>query len=84
MMEAPKAPLHLVPVVHADIAWDLVLRHLRTFTGELLLFTDADTRHQPRALRAAVAAEVPVLGHCLGGQLLAQALGAPVTRAPRR
>jgi len=25
---------------------------------------------------------VPVLGHCLGGQLLAKALGAPVTRAP--
>jgi GMP synthase-like glutamine amidotransferase len=33
-------------------------------------------------LRAAVARDVPVLGHCLGGQLLAQALGAPVTRAP--
>jgi GMP synthase-like glutamine amidotransferase len=33
-------------------------------------------------LRAAVDAEIPVLGHCLGGQLLAQALGAPVTRAP--
>ena len=32
-------------------------------------------------LRAAVAREIPVLGHCLGGQLLAQALGAPVTRA---
>lgn len=33
-------------------------------------------------LRAAVRADVPVIGHCLGGQLLAQALGAPVTRAP--
>jgi GMP synthase-like glutamine amidotransferase len=32
-------------------------------------------------LRDAVAANVPVIGHCLGGQLLAQALGAPVTRA---
>jgi len=32
-------------------------------------------------LRAAVDREVPVIGHCLGGQLLAQALGAPVTRA---
>jgi len=33
-------------------------------------------------LREAVRADVPVIGHCLGGQLLAQALGAPVTRAP--
>jgi GMP synthase-like glutamine amidotransferase len=32
-------------------------------------------------LREAVAADVPVLGHCLGGQLLAKAMGAPVTRA---
>lgn len=35
-----------------------------------------------RLLREAVAERVPVLGHCLGGQLLAKALGAPVTRAP--
>jgi GMP synthase-like glutamine amidotransferase len=33
-------------------------------------------------LRDAVAAGVPVIGHCLGGQLLAQALGGRVTRAP--
>lgn len=32
-------------------------------------------------LRGAVDAEIPVIGHCLGGQLFAQALGAPVTRA---
>jgi GMP synthase-like glutamine amidotransferase len=32
-------------------------------------------------LRDAVAARVPVIGHCLGGQLLARALGARVTRA---
>ena len=31
-------------------------------------------------LRGAVAADVPVLGHCLGGQLLAKALGAKVWR----
>jgi GMP synthase-like glutamine amidotransferase len=31
-------------------------------------------------LRSAVGAGVPVIGHCLGGQLLARALGAPVTR----
>jgi len=33
-------------------------------------------------LRDAVARQVPVIGHCLGGQLLASALGAPVSRAP--
>jgi GMP synthase-like glutamine amidotransferase len=33
-------------------------------------------------IRDAVDAGVPVIGHCLGGQLLAQALGAPVTRTP--
>ena len=32
-------------------------------------------------LRRAVAADVPVIGHCLGGQLLARALGGVVTRA---
>jgi GMP synthase (glutamine-hydrolysing) len=35
-------------------------------------------------LREAVAREVPVLGVCLGGQLLAHALGGEVTRMPRR
>lgn len=32
-------------------------------------------------LRGAVAAGVPILGHCLGGQILAKVLGASVTRA---
>ncbi|MCA3213182.1 MAG: type 1 glutamine amidotransferase [Burkholderiales bacterium] len=31
-------------------------------------------------IRAADAAGVPVIGHCLGGQLIAKALGAPVVR----
>jgi hypothetical protein len=38
MMEAPGASLHVVPVVHEDVAWDIVLRHLRSFTGKVLLF----------------------------------------------
>lgn len=35
-----------------------------------------------RLIRAAMAEGIPVLGHCLGGQLMAKALGAPVTRNP--
>lgn len=33
-------------------------------------------------IRDAVARDVPVIGHCFGGQLMAKALGAPVTRNP--
>jgi hypothetical protein len=45
MMETPRVPLHVVPVVHQDIAWDIVLRHLRSFRGKVLLFAfpDSDT-----------------------------------------
>jgi hypothetical protein len=38
MMEAVGARLHVVPIVHQEIAWDIVLRHLRSFTGKALLF----------------------------------------------
>ena len=33
-------------------------------------------------IRAAVQANIPVLGHCLGGQLISRALGSPVTSNP--
>ena len=33
-------------------------------------------------IRGAVAADIPVLGHCLGGQLLSKALGGTVSRNP--
>lgn len=33
-------------------------------------------------IRQAVAADIPVLGHCLGGQLMARALGGAVTHNP--
>jgi GMP synthase (glutamine-hydrolysing) len=41
-------------------------------------------RDQADLLRAAVAHELPVLGVCLGAQLLAYALGGSVRRLPRR
>lgn len=43
MMEAPNAALHAVPIVHTDIAWDMVLRRLRSFTGQALLFAFSDS-----------------------------------------
>ncbi|MEW6293443.1 MAG: type 1 glutamine amidotransferase [Pseudomonadota bacterium] len=33
-------------------------------------------------IRSAVAAKVPVIGHCLGGQLISKALGGAVTKNP--
>lgn len=35
-----------------------------------------------RLIQQAISADVPVLGHCLGGQLVAKALEAPITRNP--
>jgi GMP synthase-like glutamine amidotransferase len=35
-------------------------------------------------IRTAVERDIPVLGHCLGGQLMAKALGGKVTRAPHK
>jgi hypothetical protein len=43
MIAAPDVTIHVVPVVHEDIAWDIVLRHLRTFTGQVLVFAFPDS-----------------------------------------
>lgn len=43
MMETHGAALHVVSVVHDDIAWDIVLRNLRNFTGQVLLFAFPDS-----------------------------------------
>ena len=42
-MESPDAALHVVPVRYGDIAWDIVLRHLRTFGSKILLFAFPDS-----------------------------------------
>jgi len=51
--------------------------------GNMSVNDDLPFLHRARALlRSALALGVPVVGHCLGGQLLAQALGAAVTDNP--
>ena len=47
MIEVPGATLHVVPIVHEDVAWDIVLRHLWSFTEKVLLFAfrDHDVYH---------------------------------------
>jgi GMP synthase-like glutamine amidotransferase len=40
--------------------------------------------HSLELIRKAVAAGIPVLGHCLGGQLIARALGGIITRTPAK
>ena len=42
----------------------------------------ADAASVLKLIQAAVGQQVPVLGHCLGGQLMAKALGGTVTRNP--
>jgi GMP synthase-like glutamine amidotransferase len=54
------------------------------FMGGPMSANDELTWTQPvlGLMRDAVAKEVPVIGHCLGGQLLARALGGTVSRNP--
>jgi GMP synthase-like glutamine amidotransferase len=60
-----------------------------TFSGLCLMGGEMSANdHLPwiekilQLIRRAVGAEIPVIGHCLGGQLLAKALGAAVIRNP--
>ena len=39
-------------------------------------------RNELSLIRQAVANDIPVLGHCLGGQLMAKALGGVVSKSP--
>jgi GMP synthase (glutamine-hydrolysing) len=54
-----------------------------SFGGEESVL-DGGLEAEAALLRSAVAADVPVLGVCLGAQLLAHALGGTVERRPRR
>jgi len=68
---------------------DDVPRSARAFSGLVFLGSDASVNDpvpwisgELALIRDAIAADVPVLGHCFGGQLLARALGAAVHRSP--
>jgi hypothetical protein len=37
-IEAPTSKIHVVPIMHEDVAFDIVLRHLRSFTSDVVLF----------------------------------------------
>ena len=75
-------------LVHGDSLPDLAeVDGILSFGGSQSV-RDIDSepvlRDETRLLRQAADAGVPVLGVCLGGQLLAHALGAQVVRAPHR
>ena len=83
------APVHLVDTLDGDDP----LPPVRDVCGAVFMggpMSANDTERYPRLsqemqwLQQAVAAEVPVLGVCLGSQLLARALGARVTVAAAR
>ncbi len=58
-------------------------RALAILGGEISANDDLPHLRQAEVLiRQAVAAGVPVIGHCLGGQLMARALGGVVARSP--
>jgi GMP synthase-like glutamine amidotransferase len=82
---------HGLPSVHVRIhAGDPVPDAAAPFSGLCVLGgpMSANDEHLPHIraelalLRDAIAGEVPVIGHCLGGQMLARALGATVGPAP--
>lgn len=79
-----------VPVVHFNPEMgDAVPLQARDFSGLVLLGSNRSVNdplawiaQEMALLRQALASDIPVLGHCFGGQLLARVMGAPVTRNP--
>ena len=79
-----------VPMQHINPeAGDPVPLQARDFSGLVLLGSNRSVNYplpwiaqEIALLKQALALDIPVLGHCFGGQLLARTLGAPVTRNP--
>ena len=74
--------------IHPE-AGDALPRQARDFSGLVLLGSNRSVTdplpwiaQEKALLKQALAMDIPVLGHCFGGQLLARALGAEVTRNP--
>jgi GMP synthase-like glutamine amidotransferase len=84
-LDARRIPWHLLKVDAGDAvpgdpgAWSGLV-----FMGGPMSVNDdlPWVRDELALIRSAVAAGVPTLGHCLGGQLMAKALGGTVSRNP--
>jgi GMP synthase-like glutamine amidotransferase len=70
---------HAVPASLADAS-------ALVFMGGPMSVNDADQwiQDELKLIRAAIDASMPLLGHCLGGQLISKAMGAEVTFNPVR
>jgi GMP synthase-like glutamine amidotransferase len=84
-LDARKIPWHLIAVNQGEA----IPTTLDQFSGLVFMggpmSVNDDLPWIPQSLeliRKAVVANVPVLGHCLGGQLMAKALGGVITRNP--
>jgi len=81
-LERRGAGLHLVRLERGEPIPDpLVYDALLSLGGEMNVYQEAEhpwLQEENSAIERALAADQPVLGVCLGGQLLAKALGAPI------
>src|SRR4051812_13919846 len=82
---APLAPFELDERFRGDPLFALdEVDAIVSFGGEQSVLAPEPLETEAALLRSAVAADVPVLGVCLGAQLLAHALGGRVFRRPQR
>ena len=84
-LERSCVPWHVVRIDAGDAVPDDPRAYSGlAFMGGPMSVNDALAWIDPvlRLIRSAVAADIPVIGHCLGGQLIARALGGTVTRHP--
>jgi GMP synthase-like glutamine amidotransferase len=84
VLDRARLPWHVVKID----AGDAVPRSAREFSGLVFMGGPMSVNDELpwlppvfALIRDAVAADVPVLGHCLGGQLMAKAMGATVGRS---